>query len=130
MGGLVFEIKLGLWLAMSPFIFGHYPSNLALWGNDLICAAAVIVLAILPCWSWPVGSFLRYAHLGILGVRGWLTIFGYVAGAHPATPGYQNDTLLGLTLFVVALIPKSSLLTTPVVTHYFAQRAAARRDES
>lgn len=122
MWGRVIEIMLGLWLAISPFIFGHYPGNAALWRNDLICAAVVIVLAILSFWSWPVGGFLRYAHLGILSVGVWLALFGYVASAHPAAPGYQNDILLGLTLLLVAIIPNQASLPPPSWQRHFAQR--------
>jgi hypothetical protein len=123
----VIEILLGLWLTLSPFIFGHYPSNPALWTNDLICGAAIILLAILSFWSWPVFGFMRYAHLGILGVGGWLTLFGYVGSGHPAAAGYQNNILLGLTLLVMAIIPNQANLPPPSWRHHVAQQDVSQR---
>ena len=128
MWGRVVEIMLGLWLTLSPFIFGHYPSNIALWTNDLLCGAAVVLLASLSFWTWSVLGFMRYAHLGILGVGGWLTIFGYVSSGYPAAPGYQNAMLVGLILLVVAIIPNHASLPPPSWRRHFASQAEWRRD--
>ena len=57
------ELSIGLWLAMSPFVFGHPQEDVLLWINDLTCAAALVVLALVTYWP-P----LRRAHLAELAV--------------------------------------------------------------
>lgn len=96
----VVEIMLALWLAVSPWIFGHYPDERPLWLNDLACAATILILACLSFWR-P----LRYAHLLLLGVGAWMVGFAYFRGGHPALPGYQNEIFIGLTLLFFAFIP-------------------------
>jgi hypothetical protein len=103
MWGRIIEILLGLWLILSPFIFGHHAGNPALWTNDLVCGTAVIILAFLSFWPWPVLGFMRYAHLGILGVGGWLTLFGYVASGH--LPGGGNDSQSGRVAAAIVASP-------------------------
>ncbi len=100
----VVEIMLGLWLVISPFVFGHAAADRSLWTNDLACGFAIVTLALLSFWH-P----LRYAHLGIGVVALWLIAFGYLAG-HPAPPASQNHILLGLLLVMFAIIPNEANL--------------------
>jgi hypothetical protein len=118
MWGRIVEIILGLWLVVSPFIFGHYPDNRPLWMNDLICGAAIFLLAAVSFCR-----VLRYAHVGILAVGIWLIGFGYFHGGYPASPGYQNNILLGLTVLLLAIIPNHASQPPPSWRRHFAQQA-------
>jgi peptidoglycan/LPS O-acetylase OafA/YrhL len=108
MWGRVIEIIIGLWLVLSPFVWGHYPSNPGLWRSDVISGIAVIGLAVLSFWPFRRLRFLRYAHVGILFVASWVVVFSYFTSGHPAAPGYQNALLTGLTLMLVAIIPNDA----------------------
>ena len=108
MWGRVIEIMLGLWLVVSPFVWGHYPADAGLWRSDLISGATIIGLAMLSFWQFRALSFLRYAHLAIIPVALWVVGFGYIYGGHPAAAGAQNDILTGLTLLFIAIIPNDA----------------------
>lgn len=118
----VVEVMLGFWLIISPFLFGHYPSDRPLWMNDLICGSAVVLLAFLSFWSLPFCRFLRYAHVLILGIAFWLIGFGYFGGGYPASAGYQNDIFLGLTLLLLAIIPNEASQPPPSWRRYYAKQ--------
>lgn len=97
------ELAIGLWLAMSPFVFGHPGADTALWANDLACAALVAVLAVSTYWR-P----MRRAHLAELAVAAWLVGWGWStayqsAGAAP--PASQNHVVVGLLLGMLAIVP-------------------------
>jgi hypothetical protein len=118
----VVEVMLGFWLVISPFIFGHYPADRALWMNDLICGSAVVLLAFLSFWFLPFLRFVRYAHVLILGVALWLIGFGYFRGGYPASPGYQNDIFLGLILLLPAIIPNQASQPPPSWRRYYQKQ--------
>ena len=115
----VVEVMLGFWLMISPFLFGHYPVDRVLWVNDLICGSAVVLLAFLSFWFFPLFRFLRYAHVLIVGVALWLIGFGYVYGGYPASPGYQNDIVLGLVLLLPAIVPNEASQPPPSWRRYY-----------
>jgi hypothetical protein len=96
------EVMLGGWLAISPFIFRHGVAERMLWSNDLTCGLVIVTLALLSFW-FP----LRYLHVAITAPAVWLVIFGFMAG-HPAPPASQNHILLGLLLFMFAIIPNEA----------------------
>jgi hypothetical protein len=127
MWGRVIEIMLGLWLTISPFLFGHYPGDRPLWTSDLTCGAAVVVLALLSFWSLRVGRFLRYAHLLILLVAFWLIGFGYIHGGYPSSPGYQNNIFVGLTLLLFAIIPNEASQPPPAWRRHYQRQAELQR---
>lgn len=102
------EIMLGLWLVLSPLVWGHDSSHPELWRSDAISGTAVIGLAVLSFWPCRVLGFLRHAHVLILLVASWVVGFSYVQSGHPAAPGYQNALLTGLTLLLVAVIPNDA----------------------
>jgi hypothetical protein len=118
MWGRIIEIMLGLWLVLSPFIFGHYPTNQPLWKNDFVCGTAIVLLALGSFWH-----VLRHAHLLHLLVAGWLIGFGYVYGGYPAPPGAQNDIFLGLTLLLFAIIPNEANVPPRPWRRYYQQQA-------
>jgi hypothetical protein len=117
----VIETMLGLWLVLSPFIFGHYPANRPLWQNDFACGVAIVLLALGSFWP-----ALRHLHLLNLLVAGWLVGFGYVYGGYPAPPGAQNDIFLGLTLLLLAIIPNEANKPPRSWRHYYQQKAQAQ----
>jgi hypothetical protein len=127
MWGRIIESMIGLWLMISPFVFGHYPDNRPLWSNDLLCGAAVFLLAFVSFWSLSWWRFLQYAHLGILAVAGWLLGFGYIHGGYPALPGAQNDILVGLTLLLLAVIPNHADLPPPSWRRYAEQHIGSQK---
>lgn len=98
----VVEVMLGLWLAISPFIFRHAAENRALWINDLACGFVLVTLALVSFWH-P----LRHAHLAIALVALWLIAFGFLV-PYPAPPASQNHILLGLVLLMFAIIPNDA----------------------
>jgi hypothetical protein len=108
------EVMLGCWLAISPFIFRHSPAERMLWINDLTSGFVIVTLALLSLWL-P----LRYMHLAITVPACWLIIFGYMAG-YPSPPASQNHIVLGLLLFMFAIIPNDANMPPR------SRRAAAR----
>lgn len=94
------EVMLGLWLAASPFIFGHRPDDAWSWWTDLMSALLTIVIALL--------SFRRRtarAHLLNITVALWLIGQGYTRHMYPAPPAAQNEIITGLLLLMLAIIP-------------------------
>jgi hypothetical protein len=122
MWGRVIEIMLGLWLVLSPFLFGHYPGDRALWVSDVTCGFATVLLASVSFWWLPFLRFLGYSHLLILAVSGWLIAFGYISGGHPSAPGYQNDIFVGLTLLLIAIIPNEASLPPPAWRRHYQRQ--------
>jgi hypothetical protein len=90
---------------MSPFIFGHPPSDTALWVNDLAAGGLVIVLSLASYWR-PTG----WAHLLLLLVGAWLIGFGRFQETPPLAPALQNDIVVGLLLFMFAIVPNEASL--------------------
>ena len=101
----VIEVMLGCWLAVSPFVFRHPAEQTAFWLNDLICAAAAILLALVSIWP-P----LRYAHLANAGVALWLIGYAFWASVYPTPPALQNDIIVGLLLMMFAIVPNEASL--------------------
>ena len=114
------EVMLGLWLVLSPWIFGHWPA--APSRSDLVSGSVVVVLAVLSFWA-PA----RRAHLGILVVAAWVAGYGYLAFPHPAPPGAQNDILVGLTLLIFAIIPPDANQPPPSWRRFYEEKARQER---
>ncbi|HEX2254255.1 MAG TPA: SPW repeat protein [Thermoanaerobaculia bacterium] len=114
------EVMLGLWLVVSPWIFGHWPAPPS--GSDLVAGWLVVVLALLSFWT-PA----RRAHLGILAVAVWVAAYGYFAFPHPAAPGAQNDILVGLTLLVFAIIPSDANQPPLAWRRFYEEKARQER---
>lgn len=127
MWGRVVEVMLGLWLSISPFIFGHYPAKRLLWISDLSCGAATVMLALLSFWSLSCARFLRYAHLLLLPVACWLIGFGYMHGGYPSSPGHQNNIFIGLTLLLFAIIPNEANQPPPAWRRYYQEGVESLR---
>jgi hypothetical protein len=88
---------------MSPFIFRHARDEWPFWATDLGAGLAIVVFALASYWR-P----LRYAHLAILLVAGWLVGFGRFYGSPPLAPALQNDILVGLLLMLLAIVPNEA----------------------
>jgi hypothetical protein len=94
------EFMLGLWLAISPWVFRHADDATVLWVSDMACGALVATLALFSYWH-PT----RHAHLLTLIVAAWLVGFGRFGAAVPLPPGMQNDIVIGLLLVMFAIVP-------------------------
>lgn len=99
----IVEVMLGVWLALSPFIFRIPTEERFLWWNDLFAAAVIVALALT--------SFkpeLERAHLGLLPVAAWLVVSAYWLGSVPPEPAFQNHVVVGWLLAMFAIIPSRS----------------------
>lgn len=108
MWGRVVQVMLGWWLVLSPFIFNSFPDTPAVWINDWVCGAVVIVTSLLSWWP-----LTRYAYLTSLAVSTWLVGYAYFRGGYPSAPGFQNQILVGLTLLLFAIIPNDASQPPP-----------------
>ena len=95
----ILELLLAAWLALSPFVFGHFPEDKALWLNDFLCAFLIAACALLS-----FRSRTRWMHLAELPLAFWLLAMGYLSKTEPI-PALQNHILLALVLLMVAVIP-------------------------
>lgn len=121
MWGRSIEAMLGLWLMMSPFLFGHFDESgevARLTVSDLASGSVVLLLAVLSFWH-PTAR----AHLGQLVVAAWLAGFGRFGFDHPAPPGAQNELLVGLVLVLIAIIPNRSEEPPPRWREFYEARA-------
>ena len=99
------ELCLGLWLALSPFLFGHSPEARSLWATDLVCAAAVVAFSLLAHWKR-----LRWIYLLELVVAAWLIAFGRLFALSFAPAAAQNQILVGLLIAMLAIVPNEASL--------------------
>jgi hypothetical protein len=120
----VSELLLGVWLLMSPFIFGHYPGDTAAWVNDLVTGGAIMACASLSFWQ-P----LRRIHFVNAVIALWLIGFGYFYGGYPSDPGFKNHILLGLVLVFFAIAPNNASDPPLSWQRYYADRVALDRLE-
>ena len=103
------EIMFGLWLAISPFVFGHMPEPAAWWINDFACALAVITLGVLSFWH-PT----RHAHLLLIAVGFWMLGFAYyqrfwvATESQHAPAALQNLAATGFLLLMFAILPNDA----------------------
>ena len=98
-----FEVALGIWLALSPFVFAHPAEATFLWSNDLACAALVVLLGLTS-----YARRLRAAHLLELLVALWLVGAGWLAARDGATSASQNHVVCGLLLGMFAIVPNDA----------------------
>ena len=90
---------LGVWLALSPFIFAAGPRSSEL----MICGGVVIALALASFWR-PV----EWAHLLIGAVALWLIGSGYFTQPRPGPPAAQNEIVSGLLLMMLFIVPNEA----------------------
>lgn len=101
----VVEIMLGVWLSLSPFIFGHDPTQTMRWVTDLGSGLVLVTLSLLSYWP-PA----RYAHLGSIVVGLWLVTFGWYWEGYPTPAALQNDLTVGLLVLMFAILPSETNL--------------------
>jgi hypothetical protein len=99
----VVEVMMGCWLAASPFIFRHPGDQEAFWIRDLLCALAVVFLALLSFWRRA-----RRAYLGILAVGAYLVLTGFLSAVNPLPAALQNDLVVGIILLMLAILPSEA----------------------
>lgn len=103
------ELALGLWLAVSPFVFGHGADEHALWAQDFAGAFLLVLLAVL---SYSKRTY--WAHWLELPVAAWLVGSGWwsTRGEEVAAAS-QNHLLVGLLVAMLAIIPNRSFQPPP-----------------
>lgn len=94
---------MGIWLLMSPFIFGHYPEETWLWANDFFVGSILIVFSLASFWE-----YTRWAHWLLIPVMVWLAAFGRFSSTPPLEPGRQNEIIVGLVLLLIVIIPNEA----------------------
>lgn len=101
------EIAVGLWLAMSPFVFRHPGDATARWANDLACAVVIVTVSLAAHWR-P----LEQLHLALVPVALWLVAVGWwtawTSDARFAPPHSQSWILTGLVLAIFAIVPSQA----------------------
>jgi hypothetical protein len=115
----VSEIVLGIWLVLSPFVFGTPSREWACWVADLSAGILTILLALASLLT-P----LRKAHLAIFVIAIALIGFGYISS--PITPALQNDLLTGLLLMMFAVVPGEASLPPRTWREYNANLVQSR----
>ncbi len=111
------EAMLGLWLLVSPFVFGHV-GDTTLLVVDLAFGLGVFCVSCLAFW----GPAHR-AHLVTLAAGLALAAVGYFGHGHPSPPGYQNLILVGLTLALFAIIPSEATQPPRSWRQYYEDKA-------
>jgi len=104
----VIEFMLACWLAISPFVFRHDPDQAFLWASDLVSAAVVASVALLS-----FRRSLRKLHLVHLVTGVWLIGVGVLGAPSPPPPALQNDVVVGLLLWMFAIVPSDSATPPP-----------------
>jgi len=99
----VVELMLAIWLALSPFILRFSHDETFLWTNNFVCAFLVTLFAFLSFWH-P----LRKIHLLTVGIAFWLWGLGYSSFPKIASPSLENSVVIGILLFMLAIIPTHS----------------------
>lgn len=102
------EVMLGLWLAISPFIFEHPPDATLLWTIDLACGFLVIAVSLISHSS----RFPRM-HLVNIAVATVLIVIGYVLAGTGQFAGAQNQMVVGLILLMLAILPSETTQPPP-----------------
>lgn len=94
------EVMLGLWLAMSPFIFSHSPDQPRMWWTDFGAAFLIITVSLAS-----FGHRTSRAHLLNILIALWLVGYSYFAFSESPPPAVQNDLTVGILLLMLAIIP-------------------------
>ena len=101
----VVELMLGCWLLLTAFIFRGTPQLEAFVVNDAVAGGIVVICSLLCYWR-PT----RRAHVVTLLVGLGLAAYGYFVTERPGPPAAQNDIMVGLLLFIFAIIPTEASL--------------------
>ncbi len=96
----IVELMLGIWLALSTFIFSVSPLGGFAALNMLTCATIVVIASCLSYWG-PT----RHARAATAMVGFWLACRSYLASPQPAPPEAQNEFLVGILLLMFAIVP-------------------------
>lgn len=80
------EVMLGLWLAASPFIFGHPPDAILLWSTDLVCGFLVITISL-------VSHSVRFRRLHLVNTAfgAALIVIGYLGTGPNLPPAHKTS---------------------------------------
>ena len=98
----VVEVMIGVWLAMSPFVFHRSFDHPPYWWNDFASSVLVMTFALLSFWHRTRHAHLLQIVMG-LWLMGWAFANGF--GSEPVPPILQNDVMTGFTLLMFAILP-------------------------
>ncbi len=87
----IFNVALGLWVIISPFVLGFTGNQTARW-NDIATGAAVALVAFSGGSWWNL----------ILGI--WLIISPFVLGFANAPVILWNNVILGVLIGIIAFV--------------------------
>jgi hypothetical protein len=96
------EALLGVWLMASPWVFGHASADEWRAWHDIVCGAAIVLVAVLTHHP-----SLERLHLALLPLATWLSVAGWwvVRAGAGATAAYESWIVVGLTLAMFAILP-------------------------
>ena len=99
----VIELFLGIWLAISPFVFSISGDETFLWANDFTCAAWLAFFSLLS-----FGKSFEKAHLLNLPAGLWLIAAAFLFKPSPPPPAYQNFVVTGFLVLLISILPSRS----------------------
>lgn len=111
------ELLLGVWLAISPYVFRYEDGIDTLWLTTWV-ASALVVMAALASWHPRLGK----AHLLELGVAAWLLALAFIQPVSPPPIAYQNLACVALLLLMFAIIPSHASRPPRAWTEFYKNR--------
>lgn len=93
------NVALGIWVLISPFVLGHSQSNAFLWNNVVVGIVIGVLALICSGGADPKGgtSWLNV----LLGI--WLIISPFVLGFFHLMAPVWNNVIVGIVVALVAL---------------------------
>ncbi len=98
----------GLWVIVSPWVFGYYGNTAAMW-NDVGVGIAVSILALIRVFDTRGTAWLSWINV-ILG--GWFFFSPWIFGYTANTAGFWNSIATGALIFLLGLWSSSQTWTS------------------
>ena len=121
----VVEVMIGVWLAMSPFIFHPEINSPRFWWNDFACAVLIMTWSLLSFWRPARRAHLLQIIMG-LWLMGWAFAHGF--GKDPVPAALQNDVMTGFTLLMFAILPSKGTRPPASWERMLLERQEANRE--
>jgi hypothetical protein len=98
----------GLWVIVSPWVFGYFSNTAAMW-NDVGVGIAVSILALIRVFDTRGTAWLSWINV-ILG--GWFFFSPWIFGYTANTAGFWNSIATGAAIFLLGLWSSSQSWTS------------------
>jgi hypothetical protein len=95
-----FEILLGLWLVVSPEIYGHAAELQALAASERVTGAAIVIASVLSFWRRTESAHFASGAIALL-----LAAYGWLSFPRPGPPPVQNDITVAVVVLMFFLLP-------------------------